>query len=204
MNGRTASHENLRMTATRIPPMRAIAAMLAFAVASATMSRARANGPPPEGVVEGVVNVVPAGAVAPPSAPEPVVSVPTKPVEFLPGPHPARTAAYLFGGAAVVGLGVGVVFGVLALNEQSDYNARPTGSSLSSANQDAVLADAGLGAAVIAGVTSVVLFLKNDEPAPPSPDGSSTAVRKSGSSASFSVAPTFGPRAAGAGVVLHF
>jgi hypothetical protein len=169
-------------------------AMLFLLVASVAARPARADSPTPQGDVM----LVP----PPPQAPsplEPAAATSTKPAEFLPGAHPSKLAAYLFGGAAVVGLGVGIAFGVLALNDQSDYSAKPSGASLGSANQDAVIADVGLGAAVIAGVTSVVLFLKPDEPVLSLP-----AAPNATSSVSFAIAPTFAPHSAGAGVVLRF
>ncbi len=99
-------------------------------------------------------------------------------------------------------MGVGTAFGVLALNNQSSYDATPTGSSLANANQDAVLADVAFGAAVIAGVTSVVLFLKPDDAAPAGTKPAATSGRANRTS--FSVAPTVCPHGAGAGVVLRF
>ena len=168
-------------------------ALLFFLVTTAAARPARADSPPPQGEVM----LVPPPPQA--SSPlEPAVATSPKPVEFLPGAHPSKLAAYLFGGAAVAGFGVGVAFGVLALNNQSDYATKPSGASLGSANQDAVIADVGIGAAVIAGVTSVVLFLKPDEPVLPLPAAPNT------SPVSFAIAPSFGPHSAGAGVVLRF
>jgi len=118
------------------------------------------------------------------------------PVEVLPGSQPVKLAAYIFGGVAVVGLGIGSTFGILSLKSQHDYNTSPNATSLASANQDAVVADVALGAAVIAGVTGIVLFLKQDDRAPS--DGSVKIV------SSFVMTPFVAPHTAGAGALLRF
>jgi hypothetical protein len=131
---------------------------------------------------------VPPDASAPPTAP-------AAPTEFLQVSHPARVAAFIFGGVALVGVGVGTGFGIEALHEKSQFNPRT--SSVSAANlgnQNAVVSDVGFGAAVIAGVTSIVLFLKDepaDHPKEPRP-------------VSFTVSPIASPHGAGAGAVLRF
>jgi hypothetical protein len=107
-------------------------------------------------------------SLTPPETPTPDLTMPVvgkdnEPVELLPGRHPERVAAFLFGGLAVVGIGVGSAFGALALSQQSSFNAHPTPAGASLGNQDAVVCDVAFGAAVIAGVTSLILFL--DPPA---------------------------------------
>ena len=182
--------------------------LLVCLVSSAMAFPAHADGPPPADAMN----------LTPPEAPlTPTPSVPSssaeltqssQPVEFLSGPHPSKLAAYIFAGAAVVGVGVGTAFGILALNNQSNYNTTPTSNSLASANQDAVIADVAVGAAVIAGVTSVVLFLKKDDAAPTtagaSNHSSSPSPSRRANPVSFTVAPIVTPHGAGAGVVLRF
>jgi len=175
-------------------PKTGLASLLACALVTAP---ARADGPPPSSVV----------SLTPPETPTPDLTMPVvgkdnEPVELLPGRHPERVAAFLFGGLAVVGIGVGSAFGALALSQQSSFNAHPTPAGASLGNQDAVVCDVAFGAAVIAGVTSLILFLD-----PPAHD----EIRTPGSApptpkpaASFSVAPTLSPHAAGAGFVLRF
>jgi hypothetical protein len=178
---------------------RVLAGTLVLAISSTTALPARADGPP----TADVANLTP--PPPPPPPPSTGSTEPAHPVELLPGPHPSRLAAFLFGGVAIVGVGVGTVFGVLALNDQSSYNATPTGSSLANANQDAVIADVAFGAAVIAGVTSVVLYLRPDD-APPAPVKPAAGVAPAAppGHVSFTVAPIARPHGAGAGVVLRF
>ncbi len=161
---------------------------------------ARADGAPGADTV----NLTPAPP-SPPSAPSPAPSAastaepPVGPVELLPGSHPTRVAAYAFGGAAVAGLGVGIGFGILALNNQSSFNAHPTYGAAGFGNQEAIVSDVGFGVAVIAGVTCVVLLLKGDELLKPasSPAPLTAPV-------GFSVAPIVSPHGAGAGALVRF
>jgi hypothetical protein len=132
------------------------------------------------------------------SSPQPA----SAPVELLPTDHPEKIAAFIFGGVAVVGVGVGTAFGVLSLNDQSSFNAHPTFGAASSGNQEAVVADVCFGAAVIAGVTSVVLFVRGasgDAAVPSQPVRNPTPVH-----VSFSISPIVSPHGGGAGAVLRF
>jgi hypothetical protein len=168
-----------------------ILGLIAFTLPLIAPSTALADGPPvaadlapPE-----VADVGP--ALEPPLPP----AASKEPVEFLQVAHPSRVAAFIFGGVALVGVGVGTGFGIAALHDNGQYN--PTTSTTSAAslgNQSAVVSDVGFGVAVIAGVTSVVLFLCHDD-APPA---------KAPSAVSFTLSPIAGPRGAGAGAVLHF
>jgi hypothetical protein len=107
-----------------------------------------------------------------------------------------RVAAFVTAGIAVVGLGVGITFGVLALDTQTSFNQHPTVAGANMGNQEAVIADVGFGAAVIAGVTSVLLFVKKD--APPG----SVPVKES--AVSFTVSPMVSEHGGGAGAILRF
>jgi hypothetical protein len=118
---------------------------------SASISRlAAADGPLPGSV--GYVAPAPAPATQPDAASD---SGPSR-----------KVVAVVAAGIAVVGIGVGSAFGVLAMNTQSSFDAHPTAAGASTGNQEALLCDVAFGAAVIAGVTSAVLFL-TDPPGPP-------------------------------------
>jgi hypothetical protein len=172
------------------------AAVLLCAVSLSLPEVARAD----EAPAADATNLVPpeAGHKAPsesePSAPS------GEPVELLPTKHPERVAAYVFAGAAVAGLAVGAVFGALTLAETNSWNSSNHASSgalgyLNQANQDSVVCDVGFGVAAIAGITSVVLFLRPQEPstAPPAHPA-----------ARFIVAPVLTAHTAGAGVLVRF
>lgn len=81
-------------------------------------------------------------------------------------------------GAALVG---GTVLGFLALSEQSDYDMMPTEGSADRGERLALFADVAFGAAAIAGVTAIVLYLTDSgsEGGDETPD--------------VAVAPSFGP-----------
>jgi hypothetical protein len=174
--------------------VRALAGALAFFECTLAVTAARADGPPPADVV----NLTPHEPTPPPAAPTAPVEL--LPVELLPVAHPSKVAALIFGGAAIVGVGVGIGFGVAALDEKSTFRAHPTLSNAGLANQDSVVADVGFGAAVIAGVTSLVLFLKHEEPTP----GPSDVLCSKPSALHLTVAPTFDSHGGGAGALLRF
>jgi len=108
-----------------------------------------------------------------------------------------RTVAFVFAGLAVVGVGVGTTFGILALNGKSDFERTPTVAGANTANQEAILADVAFGVAAIAAVTSVVLFVRDDGAG----DASSP---KPASPVSFQFAPIVSPHGGGAGALLRF
>jgi hypothetical protein len=90
-----------------------------------------------------------------------VVVLPTAP------PPPAhvsrRTVAYVAAGVAVAGAGLATTFGALALHNKSLYQTQPSLSNSDHGNDDAAYADGAIALAVAAGVTSLVLFLTDDE-----------------------------------------
>jgi hypothetical protein len=143
---------------------------------------------PPPPVAEG-----PSPAVPPPAAPQP--PPPSQPRSLLP--------AYITGGLAIVSTGVGVVFGVLALNDKSNFNKDPTQSTANTGENHALICDVALGVAVTLGVTSAVLFLTSDDGAP-APPKSASAAKKKPSALTFSAAPVVTPHGGGAGAVLRF
>jgi hypothetical protein len=168
-------------------------AVLGFVVALASSAArpALADGAPvPPELAPPPVAHVSSGELAVPSAER------SQPVELLTVAHPSRVAAFIFGGVAAVGIGVGIGFGVAALHDNSQYDPRTSPLSAASlGNQNAVVSDVGFGAAAIAGVTSLVLFLRKDpDDAPP----------RDPKAISFTMSPTAGPHGAGAAAVLHF
>jgi tetratricopeptide (TPR) repeat protein len=105
----------------------------------------------------------PAAVVAPPPPP----AVAAKPAEPTPPSEPrSNVPAYVTLGLAVVGAGVGTVFGIQALGSKSDYNKAPTRDGLDKVERQSLLADMSYAVALTFGVTGVVLLLSNDEPAP--------------------------------------
>jgi hypothetical protein len=118
----------------------------------------------------------------------------------------AMTAAVV----AALGAGVGATAGVLALRDRSSFEAHPTGAVASRGNEEAVIADVGLGAAVLAAVTSVVLFLRDDPP--PAPGASPAATPRSPGAervleripGSVSFTPSLTPHGVGAGFTVRF
>ena len=143
----------------------------------------------------------PAPAVAPPVAISPAVSPPeAQPVSpSSPAPPPPgitrRTVAYWAAGIAVAGAATATVFGVLALNNKSDYQTHPTYSNADQGNNDAAYADGALALAIAAAVSSFVLFVTTD-PAEP------VASRKP--SPSLSASPMITSHGGGAGATLRF
>jgi hypothetical protein len=166
------------------------AALLAFTVLAAHPRRALADGP----------------IVAPEYTPPPATDTTTPAAVADEHATPAsggvtpRCVAFVAAGLAVVGVGVGTTFGVLALDSKNTFDAHPTVARADTGNQEAVLADVAFGTAVIAGVTSLVLFLKHAEPATQTP----AAPASPPASVSFAVSPMVSPHGGGAGAVLRF
>jgi hypothetical protein len=106
------------------------------------------------------------------------------------------TVALVAAGVAVVGAGVGTAFGVLALQNKSDYRNNPTYSNYDNGNNDAAYADGAIALALAAGVTSLVLYITRDSG---SPEGAPTKH-----SVAFSASPVVVPHGAGAGAILRF
>lgn len=72
------------------------------------------------------------------------------------------TVALVAAGIAVVGAGVGTVFGVLALENKAAYRKHPTYANSDDGDADAAYADGAMALALAAGVTSLVLYLTRD------------------------------------------
>jgi len=164
--------------------LRTLAALLVFVAATAP-TRALATPPP------ATESTAASPSPAPPAPPTP-----------SPPPPSASLAPYIAGGLAVVAAGMGVAFGVLALDSKSDFEKSPTRSEASSGNDYAAYCDASFGAAVLAGATSVVLFLAQRDVHPDpvvAPAGAAKA-----SVTTFVASPILVPHGAGAGLTVRF
>ncbi len=154
------------------------------------------------------VSIQLARASSTPPLPPPVAVTeppPATPSPPLPPPPPeprSKLPAYITGGLAIVSTGVGVVFGVLALNDKSNFDKNPTSATADSGENHALICDMALGVAVTLGVTSAVLFLTNDDS--PSTPPKAASARKKNSPLLFSAAPIVTPHGGGAGAVLRF
>jgi hypothetical protein len=148
--------------------------------------------PPPPPVV----------AVAPPpsAAPPPAQPLPPEPRSKVP--------AYVTGGLAIVAAGVGTVFGILALNDKSNFDQNPTSATADDGENHALIADMAFGVAITFGVTSAVLFLTKDEALQPPPAAQTPAQKKLATQKAnkFRVvpAPIVSPHGAGAGALIRF
>ena len=160
---------------------------------------------------------LPAEAAPPPPPPPPPVAqeapAPPPPPIAPPPPPPeprSKLPAWITGGIAVVAAGVGTAFGIVTLNDHSSFNSNPTTSTADNGDTHALITDMAFGVALTFGVTSAVLFLTNDEPAPPAgptPAKTSKAdVNANGKKSRFTLTPTpiVGPHEGGAGVLLRF
>jgi hypothetical protein len=143
----------------------------------------------------------------PPASPPPVA--PPSPRGAAPGPLRAgrltepfvtrRTVGLVAAGVALAGAGVGAVFGVLALQNKSDYADNPTYYKSDRGNNDAAYADGAIALAVAAGVTSLVLFLTSD-----TSNTDLAAGIPHERSASFSTSPFVTAHGGGAGALVRF
>ena len=152
----------------------------------------------------------------PPVAPAPVAAAPPPPATPLPAEPPAEprslVPAYITGGLAVAAAGVGTVFGVMALGDKSDFNKAPTASKADDGENHALIADMAFGVAITMGVTSAVLFLTHDEPAPTkvgarsirSRTGSRGGVTGKSQPVTVTPAPIVTSHGGGAGALVRF
>ena len=189
----------LKVTATgRLPSTKSVD--VAFASTQTVIVDLEAAPMAPPAPTPGVAAAVPVAApvaAPPPSVPEPRSKVP----------------AIITGSLAIAAAGVGTVFGVIALNDKSDFNKNPTTATADSGDTHALIADMAFGVALTFGVTSAVLFLTKDEsPAATSSTRRATTAKADGSEAkadkktavTFTPTPIVGPHVGGAGFVLRF
>lgn len=147
--------------------------------------------------------------VEPPPPPAPVVVAPPAPPPPAPPPpvveQRSLIPAFITGGLAIAAAGVGTVFGVIALNDKSDFDKNPTTSTADNGDTHSLIADMAFGVAVTFGVTSAVLFLTQDEPTPAA--ASNTTLHKTEAKSdrvTFTPTPMVGPHTAGAGFLMQF
>jgi hypothetical protein len=176
---------------TSISRFRSVVALLAFAGCSMIHGTGHAQPAPSPAPTPSIE--VPTAAATPPDVSTPAAS----PAPPAPSPPPARshgnTAAWITAGLAVAGAATGTVLGIVALGDKSDFQKHPTYDKANAGNDSAAYCDAAFGAAVVLGVTSVILFLAHDD-APPA-----TASR-----ATLTASPVVTPHGAGLGAVLRF
>jgi hypothetical protein len=151
--------------------------------------------------------------VTPP--PPPVVAVVPPPP---PPPPPAPRSiipALVTGGLALVAGGIGVGFGVAALNDKSSFNKNPTNATANSGEDAALAADMGFGIGLTLGVTSIILFTTRNEQAAPatpaapaSPDAPATTTpakaSASSSTTTLTAAPFVSSHGGGAAALVRF
>ena len=143
------------------PPNEPPTARAAVESAPAVTPAASDSAPPPSQTLP----LPPSAALSPP--PEPLAPSPPPPDD----PSVTRgTVALVAAGVAVASASVGTVFGVLALQNKSDYRNNPTYSDSDRGNNDAAYADGAIALAVAAAVTSIVLYVTSDANSDESPD----------------------------------
>jgi PEGA domain len=154
------------------------------------------------------VSAPPPPPVAIVSAPPPPAAVPPPPITPPPPPAPhSNTAAWITGGAAVVAVGVGTAFGVMALNDKSNFNSNPTTQTADNGENHALIADMAFGVAITLGVTSLVLFLSRDDaPGAPTALAAHSTNEAKADRPSFTIIPSpiVTAHGAGAGATVQF
>jgi hypothetical protein len=98
-------------------------------------------------------------------------------------------------GVALAGAAGATVFGVLALQNKSSYDQRPTYANTDDGNDFAAYADGCIALAAAAGLTSLVLFLTT-------PPADAAAPRPT--TATLAAAPVVTAHGGGVGAVLSF
>ncbi len=111
-----------------------------------------------------------------------------------------RTPAYVTLGVAGASAIVGTIFGIQALNAESDFDANPTTRNADAVERNALIADMAWGVAITLGITGVVL-LTTDEP---QPQENARAKPDRSLAKSVRVAPYVTPTGGGAAARLTF
>ncbi|HTQ42928.1 MAG TPA: hypothetical protein VMI75_09265 [Polyangiaceae bacterium] len=108
-----------------------------------------------------------------------------------------RAVAWGATGVAIASAAAATVFGVLALQNKSDYDKTPTYANTDDGNNFAAYADGCIALAVAAGITSLVLFVTSgDSSADPSTPPRQASV--------ISASPLVTAHGGGAAAVLRF
>jgi len=143
--------------------------------------------------------------LTPPPPPPPVVAVAPAPPPPPPPVHHSIVPAIVTGSLAVVAAGIGVGFGVAALNDHSSFNQTPTTALANSGENNALAADMGFGVAITLGVTSIVLFTtRNESAASVTPVSTPPAKTSAVSPTSFTATPFVSSHGGGAAALLRF
>ena len=124
--------------------------------ASAAPASAEATPPPTEATTEATPapEATPAVPVAPPALP---------PLVLRSEGRPERWVATV---VAVGSLATGIAFGVMALNDQSAFNAGPTQDRADATARDGMVADIFLGLTLVSAAAAIVLFVAPNADAP--------------------------------------
>ncbi len=120
------------------------------------------------------------------------VAVATPPASVAATPEKAERSmvpAYVTLGLAGAGIAVGTVFGVMALNDKSDFDDNPTTDKADEVERNALISDMAFGVALTLGITGVVLLTSSDD----EPEAKQTASKDK-----LVVAPFVTPKAGGA------
>jgi hypothetical protein len=142
--------------------------------------------------------------VAPPPPP-PTEAPPPQPAAPPPPPPAPRSMlpAYITGGVAIVAAGVGTVFGIMALNDKSNFDSNPTSQTADDGENHALIADMCFGVALTLGVTSAVLFLTPDEGSAAAPAAASVHPRPR-HRVTIIPTPIITPNGGGGGALVRF
>lgn len=143
-----------------------------------------------------------------PAPPPPVVAEQPAPAPPAPPPPPeprSKVPAYVTGAVAVVAAGVGTGFGIMALNQSSEFEKNPTTKKADDGENNALVADMMFGIAITFGVTSAVLFLSNDSPETAKADAPKLAkAAPKKKNVTILPAPYVTPTGGGFGTVIKF
>ncbi len=103
--------------------------------------------------------------------------------------------------AAVAGVGVvsGTVFGTLALNDENEYNKKPTKEKMDAGKRNALIADISFGVAAAAAVAGVIILIVDY-----SHSGNEAEEDPDSSEARIDIFPTAGSDSIGLNTVVHF
>ncbi len=104
--------------------------------------------------------------------------------------------AYVTLGLAGAGVAVGTVFGVMALNDKSEYDDRPTTDKADEVERNALISDMAFGVALTLGITGIVLLTSSNDDV----DAKATAAKRRQQAAKdkLVVAPFVTPQSGGA------
>jgi hypothetical protein len=125
-------------------------------------------------------------------------AVATPPASVAATPEKAERSmvpAYVTLGLAGAGIAVGTVFGVMALNDKSDFDDNPTTDKADEVERNALISDMAFGVALTLGITGVVLLTSSDD----EPEAKQTASKDK-----LVVAPFITPKAGGAAARFTF